>query len=110
MALKAIKLINKEKIKALWRRLQSVPWFLGERVFLLFSIMMGMAVIIGVIIFLRYAILAQRLNPVLLPESAFNKQILQKIVKIRQDREEASEAAGLKDYPDLFLPKGEQNP
>ncbi|MDP2930714.1 MAG: hypothetical protein Q8N56_03900, partial [bacterium] len=84
-----------------------VPWFLGERVFILSAIMMGMAVIIGAIIFLQYVILAQRLNSVFLPESVFDRQTLQKIIGARQDREEAFKAAGLKDYPDSFSPKSE---
>ena len=108
MALKTIKFINKEKIKTFWKRLQNVPWFLGERVFLLFSIAMGSAMILGVFVFLQYAILTQRLNPVPLSESIFNGQILERIVKIRQEREKSFKEANLKNYPDLFSPKSDQ--
>ncbi len=99
------KAINPAIFKETLKSLKQWPWFFGERAFLLFLIMIFMALFLATGFFFKYVILVQGQ---LLTDGdgiIFEKGILREILRSRQSFQKNFGEADLKDYPDLFLPK-----
>lgn len=106
--IKILKIVNKEKIKGFLLFLKRLPWTIGERVFPFFVVMIILAVVIGILFFLKSVVLMPRQAlPVSSELPVLDEPALEKILRNWQSRQQKLEAADNLDYPNLFSPKGE---
>ncbi len=98
--MKKFNLIKLKKIKGFFKNL---PKILGENAFLTFLGILLFSLILGVLIFYQYGILAQKekLEDIEKPFK-FKEKTYQTILKTLEEKREAFEGAGLKQYPNPF--------
>ncbi len=86
---------NREYISKIFR-------FSAEHLFLSSLVLILVSLLLGALVFYKYGILSQKVEPELGPVIKFEKDTYQKILKEWQDRGEVFEEAKTKTYPDLF--------
>ena len=86
---------NKKYISKIFR-------FSAEHVFLSSLVLILVSLLLSALVFYKYGILSQRVEPELGPVIKFEKDTYQKIMKEWQDRGERFDTAKTKEYPDLF--------
>ena len=101
------KVISREKLKKFLAFLKQIPWVVGNRVFLFFTIMIFFAIAAGAAFSFKYVIFSQRQIPDSPESPIFERQLLQGILETWQVRQEKLDKIDDKLYPNPFSPKTE---
>lgn len=95
-----LKQIKLSKIKEFFGKL---PRILGERAFLTSLLFIFLALILGGIIFYKYSILAQKVEPQIIEKPLqFKENLYQKVLEKWENRQKKFEETELREYPNPF--------
>lgn len=97
-------MIIKERINKVKKFLGKLPLIITTHAFWACLILFILSLIIGVDLFYKYNILAQRAEPEGLEQTVlFKERTYQKVLEIWQEREKRFQEADFKEYPNPFL-------
>ena len=95
--------LKKIKISQLKEKVGKLPRILAEKAFLTFLGFLFFVLIFSALLYYKYIFLVERANPEILDKPLqFNESAFQEVSSKLQERAKNFQAAGSKNYPDLF--------